>query len=59
MPIEQDLAELIAERDCYKATLGELVDFIDRASGSELTRAQQFRPYIDAKSLMLAVAKSE
>jgi hypothetical protein len=59
MAIEHDLAELIAEKDRYKDTLTELVDFIDRASESELARTQQFRPYVDAKSLLLAAAQTE
>lgn len=57
MPIEEDLAELIAERDRYKATLAELVNFLDRASAIELSRTQEYRPYIDAKSLMLMAAE--
>jgi len=54
MAIEHDLAELIAMKDRYRADLKELCDFIERATDTELVHAQQYMPYADAKSLLLA-----
>lgn len=43
------------QRDALKAALTELCDFIDRAEEHEVAQAHRYKPYIDARALLLSL----